>query len=257
MPPKLDFQEEGNAIQRICQLLYKKNLDYEIVEQKVYDDLRRVVSSGYKLLKFVSNSNPLPIPSSFVASDNLDFIKSWREVLMKVFNNSPDFTKISSVSYCASFPNLNFEIYSKSVDVNFYAAIWMSLQHALLNRPGMVTKDGKIYLWVTNAIFVEIRIRKQMNSRQFAGLFNVKRKDSNNRVSYKDQADITNIIGGYTSSGYYIPYGVYIIDKKISVEIYFYQNALLQDSISITALANQNSSASLVEDRRKADDDDD
>lgn len=249
---------EAEAIKTICQYLYRNNVDYKLEDQDEYNsNERRYILTGYKKISITKNLNEISAPKSFFQHQNHDFFKDWRNVLLEIFTKPPDFTKIESVSYCESFPNWNFEIYSNPVDVNLFAATWMSFQNALQNKSGLMTKDGRLYLWITNSIFAEIRIRKQNIAKHFLGIFAIKEKDRYNKEIFSSQTDKPKVIGGYTDSGFFIPYGIYIIDNQISIEVSFHQNALLQETTSNILIANQLSSEKLMEDRSRNDDDDD
>jgi hypothetical protein len=232
--------------------LYRNNIDYKLENKDEYNsNERRYIFTGYKRISLTKNLNEISAPESLIHHQNLEFAKDWRDVLFKIFAKPPDLAEIASVSYCESFPNWNFEIYSEPIKTDHFAAIWMSLQNALLTKPGLMTKDGRLYLWITNSIFAEIRIRKQNNARQFLGLFTIKKIDSYKREFYYSQTDMPRIIGGYTDSGFYIPYGVYIIDNQISLEISFHQNALLQETMQASMISNQLSSEKSISDREE------
>ena len=102
---------------------------------------------------------------------------------------------------------------------NSLAPLYFSINKALINNELIKTENGITFLNFGNGIFLKILVRKNIKGISYPHIALIRR---NQKLTYT-----CDIFGGYTSSGFILHNGLYIILKKWIVELYFDANATL------------------------------
>lgn len=248
-----DFNEkiEFNSIEYIINILFKtissvkkvevghynsKKFRLELHENKYYD--KPITISSHALKGIIMNQNNL-------------YEENWKELITNYFNKPLNLSELHTIKKVKNFPDWGFKLIRPEIKTEIepvVVAIWLSMQNIDFTK-FLITSNKKIFLWISDYIFVEIVLRQPI--KKSSDLIAIYCNEDNEYKFVEEK-----IVGGYTSSGYYLPHWIYIVDKEIIIELFFHQNALLSKYFSKEKLFdNQRKSVERMEEERLRDDD--
>lgn len=196
-----------------------KNADRE----KYFDKIDFNIAKN-SLVSFLTN--PIPKPKIFNIYKGKRYNYKWAEIIE--IDEQKDFDS-----------NKQNDIDREVIYTDILAPLFFSLQQSIGQNNHLTSQDGCIYLNIGNGIFAKIIIRE--NSNKNYPLIALMKYGNN--ITYTRA-----IFKGYTSSGFILYYGIYLITKEYVFEIFFDADATMlcnsniqqAQSISDSALMIQN-----------------
>ena len=247
----INEEDEFNAIVYIACILFKTVCTVKKVDKGNFHSKKYVL----EITEDSYNNKQIEISSSAVESiiinQNRLYTENWKELIANYFKKPLNLSDIYAIKKVDNFPDWGYNLFSighKTEIEPIIVAVWLSMQNSDFSK-FLITKDNKIFLWISDYIFVEIVLRQPIKTdTELIAIY----LDAENKYKFVDE----KIVGGYTSSGYYLPHWLYIVDKEIIIELFFHQNALLGNNfIKEINFDNQRKSVEKKEEERLRDDD--